>query len=453
MVSSGPQPLPLDVALDGRVLAFTLIVSLLSALVFGTLPALRASRIELSSSLRSNKGAAASLTRGPLGKALLVSQVALSLLLLVGAGLFVRTLVNLQRVDTGFSQENVLLFQIDTDSVGFKQDSRLVKLYSDVEDRVKSIPGVRGAAFSMFAFNQGGWNSPASTRSDGAAEQANRSIRNNSVGPDFFNAMGLRLLEGRQFGPQDMENSPKVAVISEAMARRFFPGSSAVGKRFGQGGPEHSEDIEVIGVVKDAKYGDLMEEPKPMAYYPYSQAIIYLSNFEVSFSGDAGGVATEVRRAIKEVNSQLPIVEVVTMSEHVSRSLVQQKLIAKLSSFFGLLALVLACIGLFGIMSYAVARRTNEIGIRMALGAGRGDVMSLVMREGLVPVLIGVAIGLGVALASVRFVSSLLFGLTPTDPLTIVVSTLLLVGVAALAAYIPARRASRIDPMAALRCE
>jgi predicted permease len=453
MVSSGPQPVPLGVTLDVRVLAFTLAVSLLSALVFGTLPALRASRIDLSSSLRSNKGASSALTRGPLGKALLISQVALSLLLLIGAGLFVRTLVNLQRVDTGFSQENVLLFQIDTDSVGYKADSRLVKLYSDVEDRVKSIPGVRGAAFSMFAFNQGGWTSPASTRSVGAAEQTNRSIRNNSVGPDFFNAMGLRLLEGRKFGPQETETSPKVAVISEAMARRFFPGNSAVGKRFGLGSPEHSEDIEVIGVVKDAKYGDLMEEPKPMAYYPYSQAINYLGNFEVSFSGDAGGVVAEIRRAIKEVNSRLPIVEVVTMSEHVSRSLVQQKLIAKLSSFFGLLALVLACIGLFGIMSYAVARRTNEIGIRMALGAARGDVLWLVMREGLVPVLIGIGIGLAAAVASVRFVSSLLFGLEPTDPSTILLATLLLVGVAALAAYIPARRASRIDPMAALRCD
>ena len=453
MVSSGPQPLPIDVAPDARVLGFTLAVSLFSALVFGTLPAFRASRIELSSSLRSNKGAAAALTRGPLGKVLLVSQVALSLLLLVGAGLFVRTLINLQSVDTGFSQQDVLLFQIDTDSVGYKADSRLVKLYSDVEDRVKSIPGVRGAAFSMFAFNQGGWTSPASTRSGSAAEQTNQWIRNNSVGPDFFNAMGLRLLEGRQFGPQDTETSPKVSVISEAMARHFFPGSSAVGKRFGRGGPEHGEDIEVIGVIKDAKYGDLMEEPKPMAYYPYSQAINYLSNFEVGYSGDSRGVVTEIRRAIKEVNSQLPIVEVVTMSEHVARSLVQQKLIARLSSFFGALALLLACIGLFGIMSYAVARRTNEIGIRMALGADRGDVLWLVMREGLVPVLIGVAIGIPAALAGVRFISSLLFGLTPTDPLTISLATVLLVGVAALAGYIPARKASRIDPMAALRCD
>jgi predicted permease len=453
MVSSGPQPVPLDVALDVRVLAFTLGVSLLSALVFGTLPALRASKIELSSSLRSNKGAASALTRGPLGKALLVSQVALSLLLLIGAGLFVRTLINLQQVDTGFSQKNILLFQIDTDSVGYKADSRLMNLYREVEDRVKSIPGVRAASFSLFLFNQGGWTSPASTRGDTPGEQTNRTIRNNRVGLDYFNAMGLRLLEGRQFGAQDTETSPKVAVISEAMAKRFFPDSAAVGRRFGRGGPEHSEDIEVIGVVRDAKYEDLMEEPKPMAYYPYTQNIDYMSNFEVSFSGEAGAILSEVRRAVKEVNSQLPTVEAVTMSEHVARSLVQQKLIARLSSFFGLLALLLACIGLFGIMSYAVARRTNEIGIRMALGADRGDVLWLVMREGLVPVLIGVAIGIPTALAGVRFISSLLFGLTPTDPLTISLATVLLVGVAALAGYIPARKASRIDPMAALRCD
>jgi predicted permease len=356
-------------------------------------------------------------------------------------------------VDTGFSQKNILLFQIDTDSVGYKADSRLMNLYREVEDRVKSIPGVRAASFSLFLFNQGGWTSPASTRGDTPGEQTNRTIRNNRVGLDYFNAMGLRLLDGRQFGAQDTETSPKVAVISEAMAKRFFPDSAAVGRRFGRGGPEHSEDIEVIGVVRDAKYEDLMEEPKPMAYYPYTQNIDYMSNFEVSFPGEAGAILSEVRRAVKEVKSQLPTVEAVTMSEHVGRSLVQQKLIARLSSFFGVLALLLACIGLFGIMSYAVARRTNEIGIRMALGADRGDVLWLVMREGLVPVLIGVAIGIPAALAGVRFISSLLFGLTPTDPLTISLATVLLVGVAALAGYVPARKASRIDPMAALRCD
>ena len=453
MVSTGPQALPIDVAPDMRVLAFTLIVSVVSAVVFGTAPAIRAAKVELSASLRSSRASAKAMTRSLLGKALLASQVALSLLLLVGAGLFVRSLVNLHRVDTGFNQENVLLFQIDTDSIGYKQDSRLVKLYSDVEEKVSSIPGVRAASFSMFAFNQGGWTSPASTRGDSSDPRTEQHVRNNSVGPDFFEAMGMALLAGRGFGPQDNETSPKVAVISEAMARQMFPDSSPLGRRFGRGGPEHSEDIEVIGVVKDAKYGDLMEEPKPMAYYPYTQPINYLSNFEVNFSGEPGAIVAETRRAIKEINRQLPIVEAVRMSEHVGRSLVQQKLIAKLSSFFGLLALLLACVGLFGIMSYSVAKRTNEIGIRMALGAGRGDVLKLVMREGLAPVLIGVAIGLPAALAGARLITSLLFGLTPADPLTIFVATLLLLAVAALAGYLPARKASRVDPMTALRCE
>ncbi|HZM86773.1 MAG TPA: ABC transporter permease [Blastocatellia bacterium] len=452
MVSTGPQALPLNVEPDLRVLLFTVVLSILSAVVFGTAPAIRASRVELNASLKSNRASSSAITKSLVGKTLLVSQVALSLLLLVGAGLFVRTLVNLQRVDAGFNQEQVLLFQIDTDAIGYKQDSRLVQLYRDVEARVSSIPGVRAASFSMFAFNQGGWNAPASTRAD-SSSAGTVQIGNNSVGPDFFEAMGLPLLAGRGFGAQDTESSPKVAVISEAMAQRMFPNSSPLGKRFGMGGPEHSEDIEIIGVVKDAKYGNLMEEPRPMAYYPYSQSIIFLSNLEVSFSGEPGAITAETRRAIKDVHRDLPIVDAVRMSEHVGRSLVQQKLIARLSSFFGVLALLLACIGLFGIMSYSVTKRTNEIGIRMALGAGRADVMRLVLREGMTPVIIGVAIGLPAAIMGARLIATLLFGLQPSDPLTISVATVLIIGVAALAGYLPARKASRVDPMTALRCE
>jgi predicted permease len=452
MVSTGPQVLPLNIDPDLRVLTFTLVVSIVSAVVFGMAPAIRASRVELTASLKSNRASSTSMSRSLVGKTLLVSQVALSLLLLVGAGLFVRTLVNLEGVNTGFNQKNVVLFQIDTDSIGYKTDARLAKLYRDVEEKVSLIPGVNAASFSMFAFNQGGWNAPASTRRDSANTHTEQ-IRNNSVGLDFFSAMGLPLLAGRAFGEQDTESSPKVAVISDVLARRLFPNEPPLGKRFGLGGAEHSDDIEVIGVVTDAKYGNLMEEPQPMAYYPYSQSIGFLNNFEVNFSGQPGAIISETRRAIKEVNRDIPIGEAVLMSEHVARSLVHQRLIANLSSFFGLLALLLACIGLFGIMSYSVARRTNEIGIRMALGARREDVLRLVIREGLTPVVLGICIGLPAAIAGGRFIRSLLFELSPADPLTIALATLVLLAVAALAGYLPARRAAQVDPMTALRCE
>jgi len=374
-------------------------------------------------------------------------------LLLIGAGLFVRTLMNLESVDTGFNQEHVLLFQIDSDSIGYKEDARLASLYRDVEEKVSLIPGVRAASFSLFAFNQGGWTSSASSRGGSTSAQIFRNVKNNSVVLNFFDAMGLPLVAGRGFGPQDTEKSPKVAVISEAFARRVFPEVSPLGLRFGLGAVDHSEDIEVIGVVKDAKYGNLLEQPQAMAYYPYTQQMNFLSNFEVNFTGDAAVIISEARRAIKEVHRDLPIVDVVRMSEHVGNSLVQQKLIARLSSFFGFLALLLASIGLFGIMSYSVARRTNEIGIRMALGAGRSDVVRLVLREGLVPVLIGIAIGLPTALVGGRLVESLLFGLKPTDPLTVVAAASVLIAVSCIAGYLPARKATRVDPMRALRCE
>jgi len=451
MVSAGPEAVPLNVPADVRVLAFTLAVSILSALLFGMAPALRASRLELTSSLRANKGAAAGMTRSGLGRLFIVVQVGLSLVLLIGAGLFVRTLINLQHVDTGFRQDNVLLLEIDTDSVGLKEDSNLAKLYTDVERRVRAVPGVAAASFSMFLFNQGQWTGPAFAVGDAESEADPPLINNNNVGPDYFEAMGLPILDGRGFGSQDTDKSPKVAVISEAMAHLFFGGESPIGRRFAMKARNHNQEFEVIGVVKDAKYGDLMEHPKPMAYHVYTQESGYLNNLVVNYSGRLGGVIGEIRKAVKDANAQLPIVEAITMSEHVDRSLVQQKLIAKLSGVFGALALLLACLGLFGIMSYSVAKRTNEIGVRMALGAGRKDVLILVMRQGLMPVAVGIAIGIPAALWASRVVASLLFGLSPTDPLTVAGATALLVGVAVLAGYLPARRASRVDPMTALR--
>jgi predicted permease len=454
MASSGSEALPLNVAPNARILGFTLVASVLSAIAFGTVPALRASRIEPNASLKGGKGTTREWSQSPFGKALVIAQVALSLLLLVGAGLFVRTLVNLQNVPSGFKQENVMLFQIDTSAAGYKDDDpKLGDLLAEVEEKVTELPGVQAASFSFFIFNQGGWTSRLFSRDVNLPEGQRPTLRNNVVGNGFFSAMGIPLVLGRGFGPQDINKSQKVAVISEAMAQRFFPNASPLGKRFGVNGPKSLDEIEVIGVVKDTKYESLTEQLRPMAYYPQSQRPGNVNNFVVRFSGPSDALVPQLRQTIKQVNPNLPIDEVVSLSEHINRSLVQQKLVARLASFFGLLALLLACVGLYGVMSYTVARRTNEIGIRMALGAQGRNVLWLVLREALTLVLVGLVIGLLASLAATKATTTLLFGLKPNDPLTIISATLLLIVVAALAGYLPARRAARVDPMTALRDE
>ena len=452
MASSGPDALPIDVTPNLRVLGFTLLAALLSALGFGVAPALRAARVKPNSSLK-GKGTASSPLQSPLGKVLVVAQVALSLLLLVGAGLFVRTLINLQNLPTGFNQENAMMFTIDSSAAGYKDDDpRLVQMFSTVETNVRSIPGVTGAAFSFFVFNQGGWGSAAFVIGEEPIDDARHQIKNNVVSPDYFNAMGIPLILGRGFGPSDTAKSQKVAVISETMAQRFFPNTSPLGKRFAIT-RRANNDIEVVGVAKDAKYGTLAEEFRPMAYYPLEQRSQALSNFIVRFSGSPDSLVPQIRQTIKQVNRNLPIDDVVSLQDHIGRSLVRQKLVARLASVFGLVALLLACVGLYGVMSYAVARRTNEIGIRMALGAQRTNVLWLVLREVLLLVGIGLVIGLGASLATTKTASTLLFGLKPNDPLTITLASILLVVIALLAGYLPARRAARVDPMLALRDE
>jgi len=451
MASTGLEPLPLDVAPNARILGFTLLASLLSALIFGLAPALRAARIEPNSSLKSGKGAAQAASRSRFGKALVVAQVALSLLLMVGAGLFLRTLINLQNLPSGFNQQNVMLFYVDTTTTGYK-GAQLATLLREVEEKVKATPGVQAASFSAYFFNQGAWTSAAFTRDQNSPEGQSRSVSNKFVGQDYFTTMGIPLLQGRVFGPQDTGQSQQVAVISETMARRFFPNSSPLGRRFGRVADD-SERFEIIGVVKDAKDRSLTEEWRSIAYYPYSQGGEPMSNLVVRYSGAPEDVVRQARQAIREVNRNLPVDGVVSLSEHISRSLARQRLVARLASFFGLLALLLACVGLYGVLSYAVARRTNEIGIRMALGARRGDVIWLVSREALALAVAGVAIGLLASLAATRTAATLLYGLEPNDPPTIAAATLLLLAVAALAGYLPARRAARVDPMAALRDE
>jgi predicted permease len=263
----------------------------------------------------------------------------------------------------------------------------------------------------------------------------------------------LQLVQGRGFGPQDTTKSQRVAVISESMAKRFFPNGSPLGKRFGVDGPNSADQIEVIGVVKDAKYGSLQEQFRPIAFHSHQQLPDTLGNLVVRVSGSTTSVVPQIRQTIQQIDRNLPIDDVVSLDEQIGRSLVQPKLVARLASFFGLLALLLACVGLYGVMSYGVARRTNEIGIRMALGARTGYVLWLVLREALLLVSIGLVAGVLASLAVTKTAASLLYELKPNDPLTIVSATLLLAGVAALAGFLPARRAARVDPMIALRDE
>ncbi|OLD53635.1 MAG: hypothetical protein AUI64_06005 [Acidobacteria bacterium 13_1_40CM_2_64_6] len=453
MVSNGPQPVPIEVTLDFWVLAFTSVIAVVTALIFGIAPALRATQVECGSELKEGKGSVPAQARSALARALLVTQVALSLALLTGAGLFLRTLVNLTSMDMGFKKENVLLFQVDESSAGYKEDPRLIWLYEEIERRVSVLPGIHAASFSFFTFNQGGWTTFIDTAKP--LESGDRIVSHNVVGPGYFATMGIPLLTGRTFGAQDAETSIKVAVVNETLAKRFFPGQSAVGQRFRIGGPDAGpeQEREIVGVVKDAKHENLRETSRAAAYYPYSQRIQYLGDFEIRFSGDPAAAISAVRATVTQVDANLPISDPRTMAQEIERSIVDQRLIAQLSGFFALLALFLACIGIYGVTSYTVTRQTREIGIRVALGAQRKQVLSLILRQTLVVLAGGLIVGVPAVLATQRLISTQLYGLPLIDPVSLSMSAALLSGAAMVAGYLPARQATKVDPMVALRYE
>jgi predicted permease len=456
MISSGPETFALTVSLNPRLLAFTFAVSVSTALLFGTLPALRATRLDLSSTLKSGRGTSPLGARTPLAKTLVITQVALSFVLTAGAFLFLRTLNNLSRVDIGFDKENVLLLDIDSAVTGYKDDDpRLKALFHQIEEQVSSLRGVEAASFSAFTFgHQASWNTPI--RVPGRAFDRNGHVRHNIIGNDYFKVMRIPLIAGRQFGAQDTATSAKVAIISEAMARNLFPAGLPIGRTYSIGSPDDMTppvEKQVIGVAKDVKFSDVAEPQQYVDYLPYSQQDWAFGEFEVRYSGNFGAVAAEVQQAIHGIDRTLPITNVTTFEEQVARSYSTQTNIAQLSAFFGSVAVFLSSIGLYGIMSYLVSRRTGEIGIRMALGADRAEVRWNVMREVVVWIMAGIAIGLPVSLGGGRLLRTMLYGLSGSDPISLIAAVLVLALAGSAAAYLPARRASRVDPTIALRYE
>jgi predicted permease len=454
MANSSPQVAAMDVTPDLRVLAFTLLLAVLTAVLFGLTPALRATRLDLTGSLKQGRGIASPSSRVSLARVLIVAQIALSLVLLAAASLFLRSLLNLTHVDPGFNKQNVLVFSLDEYSAGLPFDARLVTLQQQIEQRVQALPGVSAASFSMFTFNQGEWSDDVTVQGVPRTPDNSRDVLYNVIGNGYFSTMGVPIAFGRVFDSRDKIDSPKVAIINQTVARQFFPGVSPIGHRFGMGGdPSQSGEYEIVGVAANAKYVALQESPEAAAYFPYSQHIQYFGNFAVRTSTNAEQIVASVRSAIAQVNPNVLVGSISSLSQQVDESTANQRLIARLSAFFGLLAAFLVCIGIYGLLSYAVARRTSEIGVRMALGAERSGVLWLILREILALSAIGVAVGIPVALTGNHLVAKLLYGLSPTDPASLCAAVAMLIAIAVFAGYLPARKASLIEPTAALRCE
>jgi len=458
-VAGSPGTVQLDVHPDARMLLFTTLAAVLTTFLFGLAPALRITRLDLSEALRSTPGSATGWSvsrRFSASRLLVVAQVAASLVLVVATGLFVHSLMNLGAVKTGFRRENLLSFRIDPGAAGWKGAAGL-RLHERLLQRLASVPGVRAVTLSSDGlFEQNDSGDPITI--DGYAPSQSEPVgtRMDHVGPNYFSTVGIPILTGRGIGPQDTATSSRVAVINQAFARRYFPNANPLGRHVRDVYyPGNPEDMTIVGVVADAKNNSLREETPTRLYAPFwhplweEQAAFY----EVRTFPGASGAAAGVRDVAKQIAPQLPALEIREVSVLVDDSLGTDRLIARLSSAFGLLAVLLASVGLYGVTAWTFARRTREIGIRMALGARRGRVFRLVLRDALTLVVIGVAIGIPLALAGTRLIQSMLFGLGKADPLVMVTASVLLIGVAALAGLLPARRAARVDPMVALRQE
>jgi predicted permease len=499
LFSSGYVEFPFTVAPDWRVLAFTIVVTLITGILFGLAPALRGTRVDLTPSLKENAstlpGTAAHARRFlRLGNALVVAQVALSIVVLIGAGLLVRTMRNLHNLNPGFDARNILIFNIDPTIAGYS-DQQTQQLYSNLQQRFAAIPGVASVSYSEDALLDGG-HSGDDVHLDGAPPKQNVSTGILPVGLNFFSTMHIPLLAGRTLTSADFatairtnaaekavgtatgeqhsapsaaaaaalasaqqaytRSAPVPVLINETFAKKFLSNQNPVGLHMG-GGQTSDDEVQhpspgytIVGVVGDTKYAYLRRPIEPMMFLPLVSNSAY---FELRAAGNPTALVKNVRDIVSRAGDNLPLTNVRTQTEQIEQTLYLERLLSRLSSFFGALALVLACIGLYGLLAYEVARRTREIGIRMALGAQQRDLLRLVVGQGILLAVIGSALGIAAALGVTRFISSMLFGVRANDPLTIIAVAILLAVVALLACYIPARRAMRVDPMVALRYE
>jgi predicted permease len=457
----------LEPQLDLRVLGFTVVLSLLTGIVFGLAPAWRSTKVDLTPALKDSARSSSFASRSLLSRGLVVLQVALSLLLLVGAGLFLRTLLNLQRVETGFNTRNLLLFGIQPGLIGYK-DEKLSQLYQQMTERLEAVPGVHAVTFSRTAllsqstssrsvFLREALNEPPD--SEGRIKPSGEGYIH-QVRENFLEAMGIPLLAGRTLKAEDDARAPRVVVVNQTFANKYFPDENPVGKRF-TFDPTKPDQVEIVGLAQDAKYARQRDDIPPTAYATWRQELRSMSGviFEVRTAGDPAAAVANVRQAVAEVDANLPLNNVKTQIEQADETLRMERLFAKLLTLFGLLAQQLAAIGLFGVMAYAVSQRTREIGIRMALGANRTDVLKMILRQGMTLAVIGVVLGLVGAYVLTKYLESLLdlksklYGVKVSDPLTYGVIAAGLTLIALVACYIPARRATRVDPMVALRYE
>jgi predicted permease len=451
----------MEVPFDWKVFAFTATITIGTGILFGILPAWAATRAEIGTVLKQGAQTASRRRHAWSGKGIVAFQIAISTVLVVAAWLFLRTLINLNRVDPGFAVDHLLLFEIDAPSQRYPAPKDIA-LHARLEEALSAVPGVEGVTTSdapllvgmqmITPFHVEGTPEVEIALTQ---EEMIKFPRAADVGTDFISVMKIPMVAGRAFTRQDTETSPKVAIINQALAKRFFPHQNPIGKRF-RAGPKEKDSkwIEIVGVCADTRYDTLRNNPPPMHFGLYRQqsemgGLTYIIRTPMK----AEAIVPSLRAAVQHIDPNLPLLDLRTQRQQIDADLQQERIFASLSTGFGLLALALACVGIYGIMAYTVAQRTNEIGIRLALGARRGQVRGMVLRESGWLAVAGVAIGILVALGLGRLVESLLYGVKATDPLSVLGASLLLLAVALSSGWIPARRASRLEPMDALRHE